>query len=121
MATGGHKLQLKWARSGAVCCGYPRAGTEVVQQWRDQSPLCSLTPDAAGTTHCRLRIAESTRERLMDLQASSCTRMKVGLNERCHLSPLLWPGCAQGHIAACVRWTEETGESHKENRVFGTT
>src|ERR1700681_2303432 len=24
-------------------------------------------------------------------------------------------------IAACVRWTEETGESHKENRVFGTT
>jgi transposase len=24
-------------------------------------------------------------------------------------------------IAACVRWSEETGESHKENRVFGTT
>src|ERR1700676_1065504 len=24
-------------------------------------------------------------------------------------------------IAACVRWPEETGESHKENRVFGTT
>jgi transposase len=24
-------------------------------------------------------------------------------------------------IAACVRWTAETGESHKENRVFGTT
>ena len=24
-------------------------------------------------------------------------------------------------IAACVRWTEETGENHKENRVFGTT
>ena len=24
-------------------------------------------------------------------------------------------------IAACVRWTEETGKSHKENRVFGTT
>jgi transposase len=24
-------------------------------------------------------------------------------------------------IAACVRWTEETGECHKENRIFGTT
>jgi hypothetical protein len=24
-------------------------------------------------------------------------------------------------IAACVRWTKERGESHKENRVFGTT
>ena len=59
----------------------------------------------------------------MDLQASSCTRMKGGLNERCHLSPLLWPGLDvhKDTIAACVRWTEETGESHKENRVFGTT
>jgi len=49
--------------------------------------------------------------------------MKGGLNERCHLSPLLWPGLDvhKDTIAACVRWTEETGESHKENRVFGTT
>src|ERR1700682_4859933 len=102
MATGGHKLQLKWARSGAVCCGYPRAGTEVVQQWRDQSPLCSLTPDAAGTTHCRLRIAESTRERLMDLQAFSCTRMKGGL-----MKDVVYRRCCgldvhKDTIAACV-------------------
>src|ERR1700682_135127 len=102
MATGGHKLQLKWARSGAVCCKCPRAGTEVVQQWRDQSPFCSLTPDAAGTTHCRLRIPESTRERLMDLQASSCTRMKGG-----PMKDVIYHRCCgldvhKDTIAACV-------------------
>ena len=57
----------------------------------------------------------------MDLQASSCTRMKGGL-----MKDVVYRCCCgldvhKDTIAACVRWTEETGESHKENRVFGTT
>jgi len=78
-------------RAGDMLRHVRAAGTEVVQQWRIQSPLCSLTPDATGTTDCRLRIRR-------------CGGLDVHKDT----------------IAACVRWTEDTGESRKGTRVFGT-
>jgi len=57
----------------------------------------------------------------MDLQASSCTRMK-----EVPIKDFLYRRCCgldvhNDTIAAFVRWIEEGGESCKESRVFGTT
>lgn len=57
----------------------------------------------------------------MDLQASSCTRMK-----EVEMKDFVYHRCCgldvhKDTIAACVRWIEDGGESRKESRVFGTT
>ena len=109
------------ARRGAVSCECPRAGTEVVQQWRNQSPLCSLT----RTLPAQLIVTSaSRRSRGRKTHGSPSVLLhpdEGGLNERCRLSQLLWPGCAQGNSRGLREMDRESGENHKENRVFGTT